>query len=461
MTRLQKIDLNIMYITLKIYIISFNMNTHQRTNTFAQRDSSYKSTFSSNRGRYTDNDNDDNTRSNYQARPRQERSFSSNRNNDASQNYPEGTFSANSRGGGRQNFNSTYRDRNSYNKTYTSIDSRSTRDPSSYNDGYKRNNTNSYNNRRNQNSRIQNSESSGEFSIDNKSHDSRSRATNDIIEFVKSNINLNTYRYQILETTDDLSYINDEMEYVQPIYNGRNMLLLFFKKFDTYYSVLVDRSGLSRQYVSNLDYTDVKVHYDDSIYRGTIIDGVYLSNRDFIVYDVYMFKGAITNEEKMLNKLLNMKSYIRNNRSSNINDINLIVNNIYNLRDINIMLNRDVNNLKNNNYIKGLSIHPARSGSKLLYMYLNNVSIQDTVPTTNSSTIDPSNEQDIRPLWITKTGTVDVYILYDDDDVEIGIASIPTLECSKFCRGLFSTGATRVRVSCKNIRNKLVPQVIN
>lgn len=261
------------------------------------------------------------------------------------------------------------------------------------------------------------------------------------INYLYKNIDLSKYRYKILETEMDLELLGKDIEHVAPIFSGTVGILMFFKKFDNYYSVLINKVNLSYS-INKLDYENVqvykiKVHVDSNLYLGTIIEGTCLSNKDFLITDVYMFCGKNYSDKKLINKLLELKSSLVNNKSTGIDDINMYVNILNNVRDINTVISKDIPSLKNANYVKGVAFYPSHSGNKLFYFYNNNIHDVVTkenhlIGLTNSSSNNIVSAGN-RIFKIKKTDVTDVYELYNEDKIE-GIAYIPTLLCSKYCK---------------------------
>lgn len=353
-----------------------------------------------------------------------------------------------------------------------------------------------------------------------------------LLDYIYSILELSRYKYKLLEFEYDLQLLKEKPYYVSPNYNGIHSLLIFIKLKDQFYSCIIDRRTLNYN-KSQLDLDKVKiipvtVRLDDSIYLGTIIDGVLLynntnGNKNFVINDLYYFRGENMTDEKIANKMLNINTYLENNlkTDSNLTNINFIVNKIYQLKDIHQLVNLYIPKSKYSNSIKGLSFYPELSGTKLIYLY-NNCAVDtmqekqdqhnqrdqrdqhhqyNSVPTVNkiqkkimpnvnnisndnnnnnnsnnnnnNKVLELPNMNNLSNLIITfrmkKTDTIDVYNLYlgkktiEDNKkilkyIKIGIAYIPTKECSFFCKNLF-TDTDTVMVDCKWYpeKNKWIP----
>src|SRR5690606_8011954 len=103
--------------------------------------------------------------------------------------------------------------------------------------------------------------------------------------------------YTILQSKADLSNnMLSNRYYLSGNYSGNNCFLVFTKHDGRYYSFLVDRKMLAYSYDkidwSKLRITNVNTMVDQSIYDGTIFDGIYFSRGDiskFTITDIYRF----------------------------------------------------------------------------------------------------------------------------------------------------------------------------
>lgn len=323
-----------------------------------------------------------------------------------------------------------------------------------------------------------------------------------LLTYIYDTIELSNYKYKLLELEYDLPLLKEKKFYVSPNYNGIHSLLVFIKIKDKFLSFIVDRKTLTYN-VNQIDYNKVKiipVHYrlDESIYNGTILDGVLLYNnidglKHFVINDVYYFRGKDTTNDKITNKMLSFTTYLETIKDDpSTNNLIFILNKLYELKDIQQLVNVYIPKSKYNKSIKGISFYSEYSGTKLIYLY-NNCS-QDNrqdEPVHNNKFMNSSNKdvvmekpKEIRQSNITitndnltavfkmkKTETVDVYNLFlGEKSVEgqkklfkykkIDIAYIPTKECSFFCKDAMSkTAADGILVECKydNVKSKWIP----
>lgn len=295
---------------------------------------------------------------------------------------------------------------------------------------------------------------------------------NVIVDYLYENIKLEKYNYKIIKYENDLEPLATGTFHILPTFTGKNCLLIFKKISNKYYSILIDRSTLSSNKKS-IDITEVKMELDEEIYNGTIIDGMLLnSSKEFIINDMFWFCGNNVTNDKICNKLINIQNYIKEKKVDNIkNELLLVVNNLYMLKDIIQVINEYIPSLKYCKHVKGLTFMPDRSGTKYLYMYNNgvtdNVDEKILPGLRNLEAIITNDYNNVtKILKIKKSNILDVYQLYSAKIVNekmkynsVGIASIPTLVDSQFCKSLFINNEESAYVKCKydNLRNKWIP----
>ena len=66
-----------------------------------------------------------------------------------------------------------------------------------------------------------------------------------VIDYVYNNVQVQKYKYTILEKEDDLQLLRKNKYYAAPNYNGTYCLFVFLKIMDRHYSVLIDKKTLS------------------------------------------------------------------------------------------------------------------------------------------------------------------------------------------------------------------------
>lgn len=338
-----------------------------------------------------------------------------------------------------------------------------------------------------------------------------------LIEYVYGSIQLSEYKYKLIEYEYDLPLLKEKSYFVSPNYNGIHSLLIFIKIKDKFLSFIIDRKTLTYN-IRQIDYNKVKMipiffSLDKEIYDGTIFDGVFLYNninglKHFVINDIYYLRGKNMSNDKITNKILNITTYLETiKQNTTINNIVFIINKLYPLNEIQQLVNLYIPKSKYNKSIKGISFYPEFSGTKLIYLY-NNCSNENKSDDTTQH-INRSNQAGPSPILKTdtvikervnqsiasniavssvgtnnvttgvfkmkKTETIDVYNLFLGQKLiegdkkmfkykKIGIAYVPTRECSTFCKNAFlEANGDEILVDCKldSDKNRWIPYKVN
>jgi hypothetical protein len=189
-------------------------------------------------------------------------------------------------------------------------------------------------------------------------------------------------------------------------------------------------------FVQHVD-TDV----DFSVFGGTIFDGIYVKDtnntnnsnntnntnnsnnsnntHDFIITDVYHFKGINYSDIKLDFKLVEMSSYLNSlefddilhvktnlleKKSSRIK-LNLSVNKLYDLFTIKNFVDVELKIIEKKNKHKGICFYPEISGTKLIYM-INTFENNDNSTNPNSMIYNKNNSISNMPNTINLPNSI-------------------------------------------------------
>lgn len=336
-----------------------------------------------------------------------------------------------------------------------------------------------------------------------------------LINYIYSTVELSNFKYKLIEYEQDLTILTKQKHYVSANFNGSNCLLVFTKLRDKYYSFMIDRKTLSYNpaqiKIENVKIIPVNLRLDNSIYSGTIMDGIFIQNkrnRDkmYVITDIYYFRGRDMSNENIKNKITNVMSYLEATLKGDekINNIKLTVNKLFEITDI-LNLKAVIEKSKNFDF-KGYAFFPEKSGTKLIYLNNNeskslerfkekerekenresekeeNNEMNDNIYINTNIKTEPATKRNYR--YITKT-TDDVYAILEVRKTEypdvyyvfcadvanennknvikikrLGIALIPDTNCSKLCKNIIA-GKTngRALMKCKfhYEKNKWIP----
>jgi hypothetical protein len=321
----------------------------------------------------------------------------------------------------------------------------------------------------------------------------------ELLGYVYDTINLSRLNYKILEYGEDLQMLNEKKYFIAPNYTGSNCLLVFIRLRDKYFSFFVDRKTLTYSFKS-LNLNKVKIYpveynLTEEIYKGTIFDGILLpevnGQRTYMIYDTYRFLGNDMLNDKLDYKMINISTYLSTFYHSSPTARNgLAINELHGLFEIDRIISQDTH-LAHIDFIKGLVFYPEVSGTKLIFMYpfapkqtdmsqqkfsyssrkgheeYQHTSKKSFTYKDETSSISMPNKKINLICRMKKTGLSDVYKLYLEKKrskgkifyKKIGMASILTLDKSKFCNELMKK-KTSVFVKCSyNPKTKnLIPE---
>jgi len=337
-----------------------------------------------------------------------------------------------------------------------------------------------------------------------------------LLNYLFSSLEMSRYRYKIINNINDLTVLKDNKFYVSGNYAGINCLLVFIKLHGYNYSFTIDRKTLNYS-LNNIDVQQVKmfpakIRLEENIYNGTIFDGVFNNTtKEFIITDVLCFRGKDVTRENIHHKFLSVTSYLQKFYNKNsLNNMDLIVNKLYELKDLQELVNdispSSLTSQAGNG--KGIIFQPEISGSypKLIYLLQDGdlnidksktfkgdgftekgdttpptkqqTSVKDAVKDTVKDTleIDTSklNEGDIITFIMRSTATDDVYKLYllhkskkengktIVRPIKVSIAYIPDIKNSKMCRTAFGDDK-EILMDCiyDKDKNKWIPKKKN
>jgi len=334
-----------------------------------------------------------------------------------------------------------------------------------------------------------------------KSKKSNNSIKAQLIDYIYSTVDISKFKYEMLEFTDDLPKLFENKYHLTANFVGTNCLLVFVKIRDRFQAFTIDRKTLSysknRVDPNKVDLKYVSVDLDSTIYKGTIFDGILMKSGDnnkdqFIISDIYTFKGSDYSNIDLDMKLFEVKTYLETttprmnilkNRYKYFTELELCINKLYPMQDIDKFVNKVIPKLTDYK-VRGINFYPEFSGTKLIYLFSNNKkshnsSSGNNTTSNNMNNNEKSNDKLTRYKFISSTtipvyavlemkttNTVDIYRLYSVEKIKknsktmlrrkkMGIAYIPTAKKSQWCQQiLLDSNKTSLLVKCLFHNNK-------
>lgn len=285
-----------------------------------------------------------------------------------------------------------------------------------------------------------------------------------LLKYVFDRVNLGNLRYKLIDSDKDLLDLKKEF-YVSPNHSGVNCLLVFMKTTDKHYSFLVERKTLNYNWsqvdIKSVKMYPVRIRFRPDVYRGTIFDGVLNNGKEkrFTICDTYYFRGSNFIEQDVMTKSLNVSAYVAANYvdDENLGDIKIKVSRFYSLEHTKELIETLTPDTR------GLAFYPQTSGLKYLLININYDNKEKEKP--KDATIYKELKDNTEAVFkLKKTDTIDVYNLYLLSIIKkggkkllqnkkIGIAYVPTIECSDMCRSSLKNRDNAL-MYCRYIKEK-------
>jgi len=301
----------------------------------------------------------------------------------------------------------------------------------------------------------------------------------EILNCLFNKINLNDFRYHMLNSIARLKYLQTTEHYVLPNFYGKNYLLIFCKIKNIKYSVLVDRKKLKYKLEDNVNLNDVMcvsvdIKCNDALYNGSIFDGKLLkdkeNNHTFLINDCLFLNGVSVIDIDLIEKFKNVDNTINLKFSSKPCEcFSIKYNKIYTYSELKQLIEMDLKTFSFTTV--GLIFLPKKSGIYVIYVESKDPKVEffssakednkDVVlecPSHNliynlkdillARTYSYETGEKKKNFMMEKTSIPDVYRLFEiGQDIPIGIACVPSMKIShRFAK--YFKNRNRSKVSC-------------
>jgi hypothetical protein len=274
-----------------------------------------------------------------------------------------------------------------------------------------------------------------------------------IIDYLQDNVDVYKFNNNVILSEDDLLTIKNDEYIVVPNIVGDDYIFVAVKLKESYYVVLIERKSLSNFQdinYNNLNIISIQIRLKSETYNGTIFDGrvvnlggccAFIINKIYKLYGKDMEKETIYDAYQLTENFISEAYFI----DPNMNTILFKLNRIYELNEIDNLINNKIPNSKYK--FSSLDFISSDLSKTYRYYYTN----QDCKNKT--------------AVMFGKLINVDVVELFSQDEnnkiKRIGIAHIPDIKTSQICNQYVSESNLST-LKCKlNYRfKKWIPEEI-
>ncbi len=281
-----------------------------------------------------------------------------------------------------------------------------------------------------------------------------------IIDYIYNLIDLSKYRYNMLDNMQQLKFLKHTEHLVSPNFKGFNYFLLFNKTIkmtnegQKEYSqcIAIDKKFLSYNKktldIKKVFMYKIRLMAAPNIFRGTLFDAKLIKDI-MLIKDCYYLGGNSLIDMEMTEKMIYLDNTIANQfQKDGCENFKLKINKLYKYA----MLEKLVYDIipKCELDITGLIFYSKKSGISYIYNEkkpIEKINIEnDSVVTHESSNMihqikeflesrvySYETNDNKKILEIEPTTITDVYNVYDKSN-KVGIAHIPNLKISKYCK---------------------------
>lgn len=290
-----------------------------------------------------------------------------------------------------------------------------------------------------------------------------------VLKALYNRINIMNYRYQMMTDKSHIQeVVNADDKRVCIHIQGFNYLMFFTMVDGKQYNCLVSKKELKYFFNQNRlnevrIYTFRARHLPESYYHDTIFDGkiikVEAGNAGvYMVYDAYYLCGQNVQSIDIDKKMLLVRKMLDDLNTCCTVKIEAV--NLYGYENIPALV---YENAESTHKVNGLVFLPRMSGK--WYIYVNDSEFEGIRNGTDSEECPdpkPTTNESQQEFVVKKTDIPDVYELYWDLTtrglVREGIAYIPNMHTSHYCRRLFKDKEMQKMTCVKSVKfNKWIP----
>lgn len=287
----------------------------------------------------------------------------------------------------------------------------------------------------------------------------------EVLTALYNRINLSNFRYQMMTELIHIDEVSRGNFMACQHVQGFNYLMFLTSINGKQYNCLISKRELKYHKNQN-KYDEIKIYtfrmrlskeyyYNDTIYDGKIIRSNRGQQGTYIIYDAYWLCGQDIQRIDIINKQNLIKSSL-----DELNKENTII-----IEQVQRYSKEETYKIveDKNDQINGFIFIPRISGK--WYIYVNDIDFKQLRSDTDTNTVTSTKivtNKSQQEFIIKRTGLPDVYELYWEHPtqglVREGIAAIPNIHISHYCRTLFKTKES-FRILCvRSVKfNKWIP----
>lgn len=236
---------------------------------------------------------------------------------------------------------------------------------------------------------------------------------------IKPLYDINTRSYSFLNKSNINNLNNNNKYYVTISTFGKKFLLFLTKINNINYCFFINKKKLN-------DIIIVNFNFDDELYTNTLIDGEFIKKNNnewlFLISDIILHNGVLISKHPLNNKLQILENIFKNKFKINESDVCLIlIKKYFDYKYLTSICETHINKLP---YKCSGIVFKKNHGKScdLLFIFPENRT--------------KNNNENLNNIFlkVNKTFLPDVYELYANskscNEEKLGIAAIPTIECS-------------------------------
>jgi hypothetical protein len=286
-----------------------------------------------------------------------------------------------------------------------------------------------------------------------------------LVNFLFDSIKLEYFYPKNIETEEDLLHLKNNKHYVIPNLEGEEYYMIIKEFKDIHLCVLLNKKHITPNKdninFNNIQIITLKTRIKKSSYKGTILEGKLISNNSNLLYlitDVHILKGENKSDLTIIDKYNILDKYIEENlfMDEKMNNIDIKVSPLYEYNKLKYLVEEKIRN--SNFIINGLIFIPIINGLRYIFK---EYEYEESEDIKENDIILKDGKSIFANLIIDKlqTDVYNVYCLEKNIQKRVGIAHIPTIECSHYCDELFENKQNKVTMKCRfdSRFNKWIP----